>query len=137
MKALPRQTQGIIAAGLLSILTVSVFARAQYSGPESAVIKYHVALGRRDMAGIQAVVLQDQSVDSVKSLNQQMIALLSTVEDYGVSAVNHMGREATVDVVYSSNRFGTVLVRFTLVKPRDEWELDADRTQGMVHRARN
>ena len=137
MKSLPRQTQGIIAAGLLSILTVSVFARAQYSGPESAVLRYHLALSRADAAGVKEIVLQDQETNSARSLNERMIALLSSAPEYNVAGVTHNGREASVDVVYFSRRYGTVFVRFTLVKPRDEWQLDAERTLGTAARARN
>ena len=33
MKGFPRQTQGILAAGLMAILTVLVFSSAQVGGP--------------------------------------------------------------------------------------------------------
>lgn len=136
MGALPRQTQGIIAAGLLSVLTVATFARSQHSGPESVVIRYHAALTEGDAATVAVLILQEPQSPATRSLNGQMAALLRTTRGFKIASVSHSGREAKVEVLYESTTYGTVLVRFSLVKPRDTWQVDADRTKGLVRRAR-
>lgn len=136
MAPIPRRMQAIIAAGLVSVLTVSVFVRSQYSGPESAVLRYQLALVQNDAALIGSLVLQGSDSERALYFHQSILVLIAASEVQRIVGVRHMGREAYVDMAYTSRQSGTILVRFFLSKPVDSWKIDAERTRGVVGRAR-
>ena len=128
MKSLPRQTQGIMAAGLLAILTLLVFSLAQFGGPESALRAYHVAVSTRDTDSLRVLVLKDPEGASARQLQSLIERLIFAGQNAQILRVKRVGRDATLDVVYQSPQFGTVTMRFYVRKPGGRWLVDADAT---------
>ena len=135
MKGLPRQTQSIIAAGLLAILTISVFAQARFSGPESAVRLYHYGIASRELETVKSSTLQDPGTGSARQLQAQVEQLFAYGGVPQIGSVQKRGREAVVLVTYSSPRFQRVSLQFVVVKSRAQWKVDTDRTWGLVSQA--
>jgi len=134
MKGLPRQTQSIMAAGLLAILTVSVFSEAQLGGPESALRAYHVAVISGDMDSLRMLVLKDPEGPSARQLQSLVERLVADGANAQIHEPRRVGRDATLDVVYKSPQFGTVALRFYVRKPGSRWLVDADATWRLASR---
>ncbi|HXH62512.1 MAG TPA: hypothetical protein VNI20_14295 [Fimbriimonadaceae bacterium] len=135
MKAVSRQTQGIVAAGILAILTVSVFAGAQYSGPESAVSRFHYGVATGNADTLRQVCLQSVQSPPAQNLIVQLDWLLKHSTDFRIIQVKRRGTESAVAVLYESPLAGTVIIEYFLQKPRGRWLIDVERTWGMVARA--
>lgn len=136
MKGLPRQTQSIMAAGLMAVLTIAVFAQARFSGPESAVRLYLYGIANREPETVKSVTLQDPTVGPARQLQSQIEQLFAYG---GVPQIGHVrknGREAIVEVTYRSPQFQLVVIQFLMKKSRAQWKVDADRTWGLISRAR-
>jgi hypothetical protein len=134
MKAPPR-TQGIIAAGLMAILTLSVFASLPYSGPESSIYRFHLGVVSRDMDVVKDACLQDPTSGPARELLAQVEVLLANSQDVRINRVQRKGRAAVVEVVYLTRQFGPVVIPFYMEKPVGRWLVDADRTWGLAARA--
>ncbi len=134
MKGLPRQTQSIMAAGLLAILTLFVFSLAQFGGPESALRAYHVAVISGDMDSLRTLVLKDPEGPSARQLQSLVERLVSDGANAQIHEPRRVGRDATLDVVYKSPQFGTVALRFYVRKPGSRWLVDADATWRLASR---
>ena len=134
MKGLPRQTQSIMAAGLLAILTLFVFSLAQFGGPESALRAYHVAVISGDMDSLRTLVLKDPEGPSARQLQSLVQRLISGGANAQILGVRRVGRDATLDVVYHSPQFGTVALQFYVRKPGSRWLVDADATWRLASR---
>lgn len=137
MKGLPRQTQSIMAAGLMAILTISVFAQARFSGPESAVRLYLYGVANREPETIKTVSLQDPSAGSAQQLHAQVEWLYANGGTPQIGHVQKLGREAVVHVRFQSPRYRPYVLQFIVKKSRVKWKVDAERTWGLVSRARN
>ena len=135
-KGIPRQTQSIVAAGLMAILTIAVFAQARFSGPESAVRLYHYGIANREPETVKSVSLQDPGAGPARQLQAQVEELYSYGGVPQIGPVQKHGREAVVLVTYHSPRFQPVLLQFYMQKSRAKWKVDADRTWGLLSRAR-
>ena len=134
MKGLPRQTQGIMAAGLMAILTVLVFSSAQFGGPESALHAYHVAVSSRDAEGLRTLILKDPEGPSARQLQALIEELISSGSSAQIHKVRRVGRDATLEVVYLSPELGTVALKFYVRKPGGRWLVDADATWRLASR---
>ena len=135
MKAPPR-TQGIIAAGLLAILTVSVFATLTYSGPESALSRFHYGIVSGDLGLVRDSSLQDPKAGPARELLLQVQALIADSQYYHVYRMQRDGRRATVEMVYVTRSYGPVVIPFAMTKPSHRWRVDANATWGLVAQAR-
>jgi len=134
MKA-PQRTQGIVAWGLVAILTLGVFASLQYSGPESTIFSFHLGIAERDIQDVKAACLQDPTSGPARELLAQVEVLLADSTDVRITRIQREGRSAVVEVVYLTRRFGPVAVLFKMEKPVGRWLVDADRTWGLGARA--
>ncbi|MCH8977878.1 MAG: hypothetical protein IH945_01370 [Armatimonadetes bacterium] len=134
MKGLPRQTQSIMAAGLLAILTLFVFSLAQFGGPESALRLYHAAAATRDTEALRTLVLKDPAGPSAQQLQSMIERLLSGGTNAQILSVRRVGRDATLNVVYQSPQYGTVAMQFYVRKPGSRWLVDADATWRLASR---
>jgi len=134
MKAPPR-TQGIIAAGLMAILTVSVFASLTYSGPESTLNRFHYGVATGDFSTIKSVSLQNPTSRPARELLRQIAALMADSRDYRVYRIQREGRKAVVEMLYVTRSFGPVVIPFVMQKPVDQWKVDADQTWGLAVQA--
>jgi hypothetical protein len=135
MKAPPR-TQGIIAAGLMAILTLSVFAPLTYSGPESSLKRYHEGIATGDLEAVKQASLQDPANGPARELLRQVEALMANSQQFRVFRIQREGRSAVVEMMYVTQQFGPVVIPFYMRKPVDRWKVDADRTWGLAARAR-
>ena len=134
MKGLPRQTQSIMAAGLLAILTVLVFSKAQFGGPESAWQRYHVAVASGDTEALRGLVLRNSQGESAQQLQSFIGRLINAGSDAQIRRVRRIGRYATLDVVYQSPQYGTVAMQFYVKKPGGRWLVDAEATWRLASR---
>ena len=130
-KGIPRQTQSIMAAGLIAVLTISVFAQARFSGPESAVRLYHYGIANRELETVKSVSLQDPKVGSARQLQAQVEKLFAFGGVPQIGPVQKRGRQAVVLVTYRSPRFQPVLLQFVMQKSRARWKVDTDATWGL------
>ena len=131
MKGIPRQTQSIVAAGLMAILTFAVFAQARFSGPESAVRLYHYGIANREPETVKSVSLQDPEAGSARQLQSQIEKLFASGGVPQIGPVQKRGRQAVVLVTYRSPRFRPVLLEFVMQKSRARWKVDTDATLGL------
>lgn len=136
MKAPPARFQGIVAAGLLAILTLAVFASTAYSGPESTIYRFHEAIMDSDIEGVRAAFLQDPTVPPASNLLTEVQLLLMQGAQLRVLRPQHEGRTATTDVIYFRQGVGYFSLRYTLRKPSDRWLIDAAATWQDTVRAR-
>ena len=134
MKGLPRQTQGIVAAGLTAILTLQVFSSAQFGGPESALQAYHVAVSTRDAEGLRNLVLKDPDGPSARQLQLKIEQLIVSGSSAQIRRVRRVGRDATLEVLYLSPEPGTEVLKFYVRKPGSRWLVDADATWRLASR---
>ena len=137
MASLPVRTQGILAAGAMAILTLSVFVRSQYSGPETSVNIFHLGISQNDPKLVQSVVLQDIRSAPAQNLLTRVHDLIQVSDELNIRRVNHSNRRANVLVEYKSARYGVYLAEFYLQKPRGQWMIDADSTLGVMVGAPN
>ena len=125
--------QGIVAAGLMAILTLSVFASTAYSGPESTIFRFHEAIMDGDLEDVRDAFLQDPTVPPASDLVADVQLLLVQGAQIRVLMPAHQGRSATADVFYFRQGVGVLSVRYHLKKPTDRWLIDAAATwQGTV-----
>lgn len=135
MKAPPR-TQGIIAAGLMAILVFSVFAPLTYSGPESALNRYHDGIAGADLDMVAEASLQDPSKSvPARELLRQVEGVMRNSQYHHVYRMQRQGRTAIVEMVYVTQRYGPVVIPFYMQKPAYRWKVDADRTWGLATQA--
>jgi hypothetical protein len=133
MKPPPVRFQGVVAAGLMAILTLSVFASTAYSGPESTIFRFHEAVMDGDLEGVRGAFLQDPTVPPASDLVADVQLLLVQGAQIRVLMPAHQGRSATADVLYFRQGVGVFSVRYHLKKPTDRWLIDAAATwQGAV-----
>lgn len=111
----------------MAILTISVFASAQFSGPESALQLYHVAVLNNDGDRLSAVVLQDPESGSARELLAHVSNLMRVSEGLRVVSIERKGRNAIVTMSYIS-QFGQAFVPFYMVKPLAKWQIDTELT---------
>src|SRR5690348_12780960 len=126
----PARTQGLVAAGLIAILTLSVFASLTYSGPESTLNRFHGGIASGDINLIKGACLQDPKSRPAQELLRQVAGLMSNSQDYRVYRIQRSGRTAVVEMVYATRQFGPVVIPFYMQKPVDKWLVDVDRTWG-------
>ncbi len=144
MQGPSRRQTSVIAATILTLLTVTVFAVSRNQGPESAILRYHEALSRfQDPASLaKAFALQkaDQpgTLDAVRfatvrnavgdeSFHTEILRLLKESRTVRIGHVQRAGRVALVDVVYASP-FGVMTVRYAMQKGRSGWLIDSPET---------
>ncbi len=130
MKGIPARTQGLVASGLTAILVLSVFANSTFTGPESTIEELHYGILTGEPDTVKDTVLQDPTTAPARQLLGSIGQLLAAGAQYEVRGVQSKGRDAVVQVVYSSPQFGLIGIEFFLHKSRDRWLVDADRTLG-------
>lgn len=116
----------------MAILTISVFASAQFSGPESALQLYHVAVLSNDGDRLSAVVLQDPESGSARELQVRVFNLMGVSEGIRVVSIERKGRSAIVTMGYFSAGFGQAFVPFYMVKPLSKWQIDTELTIALL-----
>ena len=116
----------------MAILTISVFASAQFSGPESALQIYHVAVLNKDGDRLSAVVLQAPESRSARELQARVANLMRVSEGIRVAAIEREGRSAIVTMGYYSPELGQAFVMFYMVKPLADWQIDTERTMALL-----
>lgn len=122
-----------IAAAILTILTLSVFAFSRDTGPESAVRQYLQACGQGD----RTAALNFVSVDDEYSryLSAQMQGVVRSSQAVRLGGVRKSGRVAYVDVVFQLPG-GITAVRFVVEKPGLRWRIDSKETLELLSRMR-
>jgi hypothetical protein len=59
-------------------------------------------------------------------------SLIADSRQYRVYRIQRKGRDAIVEMLYDTRRFGPVVIPFAMQKPVDTWKVDADRTWGLA-----
>jgi len=141
-----RRQSSLIAATVLSLLTVTVFAVSRNQGPESAIQRYHEALdnfadptalnaafnlpdGQRPgtLDAVRFATVQDSQARETQAFHSEILRLLRESQSVRAGKVHRSGRIGLVDVVYAS-RFGVMTVRYAMQKGRSGWLIDTAET---------
>jgi len=146
MQGPSRRQTSVIAATILTLLTVTVFAVSRNQGPESAILRYHEALSKfqdptalakafalpeADRPGtldaVRFATVQNAQLPENQSFHTEILRLLKESRSVRIGHVQRAGRVALVDVVYASP-FGVMTVRYAMQKGRSGWLIDTAET---------
>ncbi len=92
--------QGSIAAGLMTVLTLSVFGAAQNQGPESAVKRYHEAVRAGNLNAVSEVTSENPRAGQPAGLHLLVRRLLDSGAQVRFGGTRKNYPEALVEVAY-------------------------------------
>jgi hypothetical protein len=121
----------IVAAVVLSFLTLGVFAMARDKGPESTVRRFHANL----VAGDETAVLREMA-DGERVSGRDLRAMVKFALGQGakiqLGRVYTEGRLSYVDVVYVDDRNQVIgALRYVVKKDEYRWQIDAGETNAL------
>lgn len=119
--------QSVAAAGVLALLTLSVFMVSHGRGPASVVQRYHRGLLERNSAALDRVTVQPRT-QAHGVLESQVLQLLSQSQNVELGRVATRGKVAAAQVVYSSPLFGLSIVTFAFRQDSAGWVIDPSET---------
>jgi len=129
MPRLPRQAASIVAAAILSILTLSVFAVQQNNGPESAVQRFHEGLQQGDARAVAAVSFQSLDDPSFTELGSRVTMLMRAGAQVQLVHIERKDNAAIVHVSYSLPKQRLVTyIPFAALRLRGAWMVDSRKT---------
>lgn len=118
-----------LASGLLGVLTLGVFGLLQYSGPASAIRRFHIAAAGDDLALVSELVIQDPNDPVVEELRLTVRELARSGGSFQIGKVIDEGPRVRAMVLYSF-RQGTAITEWVAVRPKGQpkWRIDAHAT---------
>lgn len=123
----------VFASLLLAVLTVSVFARSQNTGPASTLQRFHESILRRDIGMMQRVLVQPADARSARVLVGNVEFLVRRGIKPKLGAVEQRGTQAIAPVAYVDARnVAVAFVPFAMVRGSAGWEIDADQTLALA-----
>lgn len=125
----------ILAAVLLSSLTLGVFYVLQYYGPESALRKFHRAAVNRDVDELLSVIADDSYRENVQFLGSMVENYARIGARYQVYKVDRGNRRVVAEVGYVlPNRQLTPPILWIVEKKRGGWKVDVNETVDIMQR---
>lgn len=125
----------VFASLLLAVLTVSVFARSQNTGPASTLQRFHESILRRDLGMMQRVLAQPAETDAARMLVSNVELLVRRGTRPRLGSVEQVGAQAVAPVAYVDGRnVAVAVVPFALVRRQAGWEIDAEQTLALAIR---
>lgn len=119
--------QSIAAAGVLALLTLSVFLVSQGRGPASVIQRYHQGLLEKNSQALDRVTTQPRT-RAHAILESEVLQLLSSSQDVELGRVATRGKAAAAQVVYASPYFGVSVVTFAFRQDSAGWVIDPNET---------
>jgi hypothetical protein len=123
--AVPRRSSpllGILTSALLAALTLTVFAKNQFAGPESTTLRLLRAIRARDGVTVQRLVLGNPN--EIAFVAGQLSAFVSQSQAYAVIDVRMAEDRAFVTAVFVNER-GEARVGIPMVRTESGWMMDA------------
>lgn len=122
------KTASVVAATVLSVLTLSVFAASRGQGPESTVLLFHRAVAKPDAKLIQESLLNYHDPGD-QVLVREVRNILSRSREVKLGKVYTQGRKSLVDVYYVIDRGPTaIVIRYVVEKPENKWKVNGAET---------
>lgn len=115
--------QSIASAGVLALLTLSVFIVSQGRGPASVIQRYHRGLVEKNSVALDRVTTQPRT-RAHALLEAQVLQLLSGSQNVELGRVVTRGKLAGAQVVYSSPVFGMQVVTYAFRQDSAGWVID-------------
>lgn len=121
------QRTNIVAAGVLALLTITLFAVSRNSGPESSIRQFHEAIARRDSARLARVSSPPRTIkgSQVAILIEQLIRQGAQVR---FGSVEKKPPDSVVEVAYLLRDGRTWALRMFLTRVNGVWKIDLDET---------
>lgn len=116
---------GALASAVLALLTLSVFARSQLSGPEGALYKYFSAIAQRDGRGVMEFA--SGSPQDIAYLTSMVYSAFQQRGYYRVVDVVRAGATARAGVIFYFPQ-GEQPIIVSLIREGTTWKVDAGRT---------
>lgn len=120
---------GIVAAVLLSVLTLTVFYRLQDYGPESALRKFHVASVNGDWRTLSQVTIANVPEDVLVDLQKSVSEIARAGGRYEMRQIVRTREKAQALVVYSLPFRGQEVPHIWVVtKESGRWKVNPGET---------
>lgn len=124
----------VLASLALSALVLSVFSAGRDSGPESAVVRFHEALRRRDQAALSNWIMSTNDRTSVREMIGIALARIESGADVQVFRVKRSRDESWVAVVYRRPRAPLEQIDWSVRKEGATWKVDCETTYANLRR---
>lgn len=119
--------QSIAAAGVLALLTLSVFLVSQGRGPASVIQRYHQGLLEKNSLALDRLTTQPRT-PAHAILESEVLQLLSSSQDVQFGRAATRGKAGAAQVVYASPYFGVSVVTFAFRQDSAGWVIDPNET---------
>ncbi|MBS1723779.1 MAG: hypothetical protein JSS66_12605 [Armatimonadetes bacterium] len=123
MASLNKQSASYVSAGVLAVLTLTVFLAEQFAGPASAVTRFQEALMRRNPKLLQSVTAEDIRSQATAQLANMVYAFMAPPATAQITTTEKHGNTARV-IVYFRGPYGTAVIPYMLVKREGMWQVD-------------
>lgn len=124
MNLTPRQASSVLAAFVLSLLTLSVFFVSRNKGPVSTVTRFHEALVTNDQRLLRSTLGANYATEEAKRMTAFVAGLIDAGSSVAISRVGKRAIDAEVWVKYASRRTGYTTISFALHKDSGVWLID-------------
>lgn len=119
----------ILAALLLTIFTVSVFAALHDYGPETAIRRFHDAATRRDFDKLAQLVQQPSPDQDLETLANSVYTLAKRGYSYEIGRVMRTPRRVIAQVIYRGpNNTNSLAQTWVVEKRQRTWEINTQAT---------
>ncbi|MBS1713305.1 MAG: hypothetical protein JST30_03105 [Armatimonadetes bacterium] len=129
MNLTSRQASSVLAAFVLSVLTLSVFYLSRNKGPVSTVTRFHEALVTKDDRLLRSTLGSHYATEEARQMSAFVSGLIDAGSSVSISRVGKRAIEAEVWVKYASRRRGYTTVSFSLHKDSGVWLIDPGATK--------